>query len=153
MIFRKEGLTRAIEAVVAAGGSEPREAKAVAENLVMANLLGHDSHGIGMIPRYINALLEGGLAVNQHPRVTLDTGALLALDGCKGYGQTIGHESMEMAIERAKRHGSCAPIRKGLSTARSERFAIIPANTPEWSARAPSGTSPKPASRPAPHRR
>jgi uncharacterized oxidoreductase len=110
MIFRKEGLTRAIEAVVAAGGSEPREAKAVAENLVMANLLGHDSHGIGMIPRYINALLEGGLAVNQHPRVTLDTGALLALDGCKGYGQTIGHESMEMAIERAKRHGSCVMV-------------------------------------------
>ena len=110
MIFRKEGLTKAIEAVVAAGGSEPREAKLVAENLVMANLLGHDSHGIGMIPRYIDALLEGGLAANQHPKATLDTGALLALDGCKGYGQTIGHESMQMAIERAQRHGSCIMV-------------------------------------------
>ena len=110
MILRKEGLTRAIEAVVAAGGSDAREAKAVAENLVMANLLGHDSHGIGMIPRYINALLEGGLAVNQHPKATLDTGGLLALDGCKGYGQTIGQEAMEMAIERARRHGSCIMV-------------------------------------------
>ncbi|MGQ0653231.1 MAG: malate/lactate/ureidoglycolate dehydrogenase [Betaproteobacteria bacterium] len=107
MIVAKESLTRAIEAVVAAGGSEPREAKLVAENLVMANLLGHDSHGVGMIPRYIDALLEGGLAANQHARATVDTGALLALDGCKGYGQSIGHAAMQMAIERAKRHGAC----------------------------------------------
>ncbi|MBV8031800.1 MAG: malate/lactate/ureidoglycolate dehydrogenase [Betaproteobacteria bacterium] len=105
--FAKNGLVRAIEAVVAAGGSDAREARMVAENLVTANLLGHDSHGIGMIPRYVDSLLEGGLAVNQHPQVKLDAGALLALDGAKGYGQVIGHEAMALAIERAKRHGSC----------------------------------------------
>ncbi len=106
-VFQKEPLTRAIEAVVTAGGSDAREAKLVAENLVMANLLGHDSHGVGMIPRYVDALLEGGLSVNQHPKVTLDSGALLALDGCQGYGQVIGAESTAMAIERARKHGSC----------------------------------------------
>ena len=105
--FRSEPLARAIEAIVAAGGSEPREAQLVAENLVTANLLGHDSHGIGMIPRYVDALLEGGLAPNQHPKATLDAGALLALDGCKGYGQSIGLEAMQMGIARAKQHGSC----------------------------------------------
>jgi len=106
-VFNHQPLTRAIEAIVAAGGSDAREAKLVAENLVLANLLGHDSHGIGMVPRYIAALLEGGLAANAHPRVNLDAGALLALDGCKGYGQVIGHEAMEMAIERATKHGTC----------------------------------------------
>src|SRR4029077_14320907 len=107
MIYKKEGLTRAIEAVVAPGGRALREAKLVAENLVMANLMGHDSHGIGMIPRYVESLLEGGLVVNQHPKVKLDSGALLALDVCQGYGQVIGHEAMAMAIERARKHGSC----------------------------------------------
>jgi uncharacterized oxidoreductase len=106
-IIPAPALSRAIEAIVAAGGSEAREARMVAENLVSANLLGHDSHGIGMIPRYVDALLEGGLSVNQHPQVQLDAGALLALDGRQGYGQVIGHEAMEMAIERAKQHGSC----------------------------------------------
>jgi uncharacterized oxidoreductase len=110
MILQQKNLVRAIEAIVLAGGSDAREAKLVAENLVMANLLGHDSHGIGMIPRYIDALLEGGLAANQHPKATLDTGALLALDGCKGYGQTIGFEAMQMAIERAQKHGSCVMV-------------------------------------------
>src|SRR3954468_20342645 len=107
LIFKKENLVRAIESIVAAGGSEAREARMVAENLVTANLMGHDSHGVGMIPRYIDSLLEGGLKVNQHPKVNLDAGALLALDGCQGYGQVIGHEAMAMAIERAKKLGSC----------------------------------------------
>jgi uncharacterized oxidoreductase len=105
--FKHEPLTRAIEAIVAAGGSSPEEARLVAENLVLANLLGHDSHGIGMIPRYIDALLEGGLVVNQKVRVTTEAGSLLALDGGRGYGQSIGRQAMQMAIERAKRHGSC----------------------------------------------
>src|SRR5881392_146926 len=107
LVFQAGPLTRAIEAIVAAGGSEPREAKLVADNLVTANLTGHDSHGVGMIPRYIDALLEGGLEANRHPAAMLDAGALLALDGRKGYGQAIGGESMQMAIERAKQHGSC----------------------------------------------
>ncbi len=105
--FRKEPLERAIAAIVAAGGSAPEEARRVAENLVLANLLGHDSHGIGMIPRYIDAVLEGGLSPNAHVRVNVDAGTLLALDGCRGYGQVIGFEATQMAIERARRHGSC----------------------------------------------
>src|SRR5690349_16888343 len=97
-IYQKEPLTRAVESIVRAGGSDAREAAMVATNLVAANLLGHDSHGIGMIPRYVDALLEGGLSVNQHPKVQVDAGALLALDGCQGYGQVIGHEAMALAI-------------------------------------------------------
>jgi len=119
-IFRTEPLARAIAAVVAAGGSDAREARLVAENLVEANLQGHDSHGIGMIPRYVDALLEGGLVANAHPRVTLDGGALLALDGCMGYGQVIGLEAMEMAIARAKQYGSCV-----MTLARSHHLGRI----------------------------
>ena len=100
-------LQRAIEAIVAKGGSEPREAALVAGNLVEANLTGHDSHGVGMIPRYVKSLLEGGVAVNQHPQVLLDTGTMLRLDGRAGYGQVIGLEAMALGIERAKKHGSC----------------------------------------------
>ena len=119
-VVQAGALTRAVEAIVAAGGSEPREARMVAANLVTANLLGHDSHGVGMIPRYIDALLEGGLSVNQHPKVQVDAGALLALDGCQGYGQVIGHEAMELAIERVKKHGTCV-----MSLSRSHHLGRI----------------------------
>ena len=106
-VFQAAPLARAIEAIVLAGGSEPREAQLVAENLVTANLTGHDSHGIGMIPRYVESLKEGGLQPNRHPVMKLDGGALVALDGQAGYGQVIGLEATDIAIERAKAHGVC----------------------------------------------
>jgi hydroxycarboxylate dehydrogenase B len=104
-VFRKENLENAIAAIAAAGGSEPGEAKLVAENLVLANLTGHDSHGIGMMPRYVEALLEGGLHPNRKVEIRLDGGALLALDGGAGYGQSIGLQATRLAIERAQQHG------------------------------------------------
>jgi uncharacterized oxidoreductase len=105
LVFKKPGLQKAIAAIAAAGGSEPAEAQLVAENLVTANLTGHDSHGIGMMPRYVEALLEGGLHPNRQVEVKLDAGSLLTLDGRAGYGQSIGLQATRMAIERAKKHG------------------------------------------------
>jgi uncharacterized oxidoreductase len=57
---------------------------------------------------------------NAHAEVKLDGGALLALDGCMGYGQVIGLEAMEMAIARAKQHGSCV-----MALARSHHLGRI----------------------------
>src|SRR5450755_710136 len=106
-LFRADPLAAAVEAIGAAAGSDATEAKAVARNLVEANLRGHDSHGVGMLPRYIDAVLEGGLAVNAHVGIVADSGALLTLDGRQGYGQVIGAEAMALGTERAKRHGVC----------------------------------------------
>jgi len=100
-------LTSVIRAIAKAGGSTDREADLVSTNLVEANLKGHDSHGVGMIPRYTEAVAEGGLAVNQHVKIVMDTGPLLTLDGLAGYGQVMGHEAMELGAERAKRNGVC----------------------------------------------
>jgi uncharacterized oxidoreductase len=106
-IFQLQPLTAAIRALVRGFGSEPREVDLVADNLIQANLTGHDSHGIGMLPRYSEAFVEGGLKANAHVETVLDAGALLRLDGHAGFGQVIGHETMELGIARTKRFGSC----------------------------------------------
>jgi uncharacterized oxidoreductase len=105
--FRADPLAAAVRAIVAAAGSHDGEAAQVAANLVEANLRGHDSHGVGMVPRYVDAVLEGGLAVNSHVAIRQDSGALLTLDGRQGYGQVIGQEAMELGSARAKEHGVC----------------------------------------------
>ena len=107
LTFRAEPLAAAVRAIVAAAGSHDGEAAQVAANLVEANLRGHDSHGVGMVPRYVDAVLEGGLAVNAHVAIRQDSGALLTLDGRQGYGQVIGQEAMELGAARAKEHGVC----------------------------------------------
>ena len=102
-----ERLRAAVHELMLGFGSAPREIELVADNLIQANLTGHDSHGIGMLPRYANAFLEGGLTANAHVLTKIDSGTLLALDGRAGFGQVIGHEAMELGIARAKAHGSC----------------------------------------------
>ncbi len=100
-------LRQRCERILQAAGSQPDEARTVAANLVLANLTGHDSHGVGMLPRYVDAVLEGGLSPNTGVRVALDTGSLLGLDGQRGYGQVVGEQAMRLGIERARAHGSC----------------------------------------------
>jgi uncharacterized oxidoreductase len=93
--------------IALARGSEAKEADMVAANLVGANLSGHDSHGVGMLPRYIKATFTGELAINAHAEVVTDQGVILQIDGHAGYGQVIGEEAMEIGIERARQFGMC----------------------------------------------
>ena len=87
--FSAGDLRRHMARVLQATGSSAQEAQQVADNLVMANLSGHDSHGIGMIPRYVESRLEGGLQPNAGIKVTFDGGSMLAVDGQHGYGQVV----------------------------------------------------------------
>src|SRR5436853_6712976 len=89
-----ERLRAAVALVVRGFGSSEAEVEAVASNLIEANLTGHDSHGIGMLPRYAKSYLEGGLVPNTHAKTVLDGGSLLRIDGGAGFGQVIGAEAM-----------------------------------------------------------
>ncbi|WP_061161902.1 malate/lactate/ureidoglycolate dehydrogenase [Caballeronia temeraria] len=97
-----------VRAIWESAGSAPREAELVADHLVMSNLSGHDSHGVGMIPRYVASLAEGQLKLNTHAEIVRDAGAVLTVDGRKGFGQVVAYEAMEHGIERAKKLGVCA---------------------------------------------
>jgi hydroxycarboxylate dehydrogenase B len=100
-------LRATVENILVANGSAQSEAATVAHNLVLANLSGHDSHGVGMLPRYVDAVLEGGLTPNTGAKVVLDAGTLLTIDGGHGFGQVIGEQAMAQGIARAQQHGSC----------------------------------------------
>ncbi|MGF6933369.1 putative oxidoreductase [Paraburkholderia sp. UCT70] len=97
-----------VRAIWERAGSTPREAELVADHLVAANLTGHDSHGVGMIPRYVESLADQQLQLNRHADVVKDAGAVLTVEGGKGFGQVIAFEAMERGIERARRLGVCA---------------------------------------------
>ena len=87
-------------------GSSPDEAQDVAEHLVAANLAGHDSHGVGMLPDYVRLLHEGLLVPNQTLDTVVDRGAVLVLDARRGFGQAMAKEAMRRGIARAREFGS-----------------------------------------------
>ena len=90
-----------------AAGSSDREATLTAEHLVGANLSGHDSHGVGMIPRYVDSWLAGELQLNREVSIDVDAGTLVTVDAKHGMGSSVAFQAMEIAIERTRRHGVC----------------------------------------------
>jgi uncharacterized oxidoreductase len=102
-----EALHRWTAGLWRAAGSDEREATLTADHLVAANLAGHDSHGVGMVPRYVDALLEGELKLNRNATVITDGGNVLVLDGARGLGQSVAFQAMELAIGRTLERGVC----------------------------------------------
>ena len=87
-----------------AGGTAD-DAAVVADHLVLSNLFGHDSHGIGMLPRYVEAIAAGKLDPHAHAEVVKDDGAILVVDGRRGFGQVVAREAILHGIERARSTG------------------------------------------------
>ncbi|MCH2485861.1 MAG: Ldh family oxidoreductase, partial [Gammaproteobacteria bacterium] len=107
MIICHENLRALAKEILTAAGSTGDEPQLVSDNLVEANLAGHDSHGIGMLPRYVASVKTGELIPNQHAKIAIDNGPLVTVDGGAGYGQVIGKEAMDIAIDRVREHGVC----------------------------------------------
>ncbi len=91
--------------IVRAAGSAAAEADKVAAQLVEANLRGHDSHGVGLLPDYVRNVKAGTLKPNQSAVLVKETDTLAVVDGRHGYGQVIGEQAMEFGIAKAKRSG------------------------------------------------
>ena len=88
-----------------AAGSAAEEAQRVADHLVGANLSGHDSHGVAMVMPYVRSLKAGELQLNRRITVVTDTDTVLVVDGNRGIGQSMAHQTMALGVERARANG------------------------------------------------
>jgi len=83
-------LQQYVETVLRQGiGCNKGEAQEVARHLVRANLTGHDSHGVGMLPRYFNDAAKGLLTPNAEIKVEKNEGFAVVVDGNRGFGQRV----------------------------------------------------------------
>jgi len=104
--FTDVQLRRVIRTLLERAGSEPAEAAQVADHLVDANLRGHDSHGIGMIPHYVHNITNQTMRPNTRLSLVRDGGAVMQFDGGLGFGQRVGAEMMKRLFERARELGT-----------------------------------------------
>jgi len=56
-----ESLTNLVAAIMQGGGCNPDEARTVARRLVDSNLVGHDSHGVLRVGKYLEWVRTGWL--------------------------------------------------------------------------------------------
>jgi uncharacterized oxidoreductase len=86
--------------------SEHGEAAIVADHLVDANLAGHDSHGIGLLPMYVTDRLAGMVQPNRHAVREAGGGMPGMFTGEMGYGQVVVGEAIGWGIETARAEGT-----------------------------------------------
>ncbi len=75
------------------------------KQIIEADLMGIDSHGIGMLPMYEQYRLQGCLIVNPEVTVTYEHHAVALMDAGHGMGHIAATRAMELAMEKAKNFG------------------------------------------------
>jgi|YelNatPaOPRAMG01_1025707.scaffolds.fasta_scaffold24411_2 uncharacterized oxidoreductase len=100
--FATEQLIKVTVRIFEAVGATDYEAKCVAEHLVESNLIGHDSHGIILIPDYYKVIKEGKIRPKTKIKIIHETNDSALVDGNWGFGQVAAKEAMEIAIKKAK---------------------------------------------------
>lgn len=92
-------------AIFRGAGCSDYEAERVSELLVFANLRGHDSHGVGLLPGYINGIKRGSIKTGTEIEIVKETPNTVLINGNLGIGQVIATKAMEITIEKAEKHG------------------------------------------------
>ncbi len=98
-------LERLVTAIMAAAGSAPAEAATIARRLVDSNLVGHDSHGVLRVGKYLEWARDGWLRPNAQPTIVTEADAFAIIDGNRGYGQVVGEFATSLGIAKAARAG------------------------------------------------
>ena len=87
-------------------GVPPEDAAVCADVLIESDKRGIDSHGIGRFKHiYIDRIKAGIQKPVTEFEVVRDRLGAAVVDGHDGMGHVIGKRSMQMAIDKAKRHG------------------------------------------------
>jgi LDH2 family malate/lactate/ureidoglycolate dehydrogenase len=105
-------LTPFCERILESAGVPRCKAEVTAACLVASNLRGVDSHGIQLLPFYIDQLLAGEMDPLTDGRVISEAGSCLHFDGQNGIGQWIAEICCGHAIRIAREQGVGLAIAK-----------------------------------------
>jgi len=100
-----EKLVTLVTAIVQGGGSNAGEAATVARRLVDSNLVGHDSHGVIRVGKYLEWVRAGWLVPNARPTVAFENDAIAIVDGNRGFGQVVGEYAGALGTRKAAKTG------------------------------------------------
>jgi LDH2 family malate/lactate/ureidoglycolate dehydrogenase len=105
----EELVTRVLEAA----GAPPAAAAQVAGSLIVANLLGVDSHGVVRVTQYVQEI--GARDLDPRARPSVDgRGLFLVVDGRGGFGQLAAAEAATRLVPHAQEAGLAAATVSGV---------------------------------------
>jgi LDH2 family malate/lactate/ureidoglycolate dehydrogenase len=86
-------------------GVPKEDAENIADNLVLANLRGVDSHGIIRIPYYTEGIRKGFVQARSDIHVVKESSSITLMDGGNGLGIPVATKATDLAIDKANTTG------------------------------------------------
>src|SRR5437867_2716377 len=102
---KPETLREYTASIFEAAGAAPAVAKRMGHSLVLANLSGHDSHGVIRISQYMREIREDRLDPKAEPGILNEGPSWALVDGRYGWGHEAARFGMARAIEKALASG------------------------------------------------
>jgi LDH2 family malate/lactate/ureidoglycolate dehydrogenase len=99
-------LAAAVADIFVALGVTPKDARIVAEDLVTADLEGIGSHGVMLVPMYVDRLLQGSVSKRSHGEIVSDRDAAIVIDAGHALGQLTARQAVGLAVSCAKQTGA-----------------------------------------------
>ena len=96
--------------LLTAAGVAADRARLIAELLVEADLMGHTTHGLALLPAYLEELAAGTMAAAGEPEVIRDTGPCLTWDGRRLPGVWLTAHAIDTAVPRARQYGTATVV-------------------------------------------
>src|SRR3989442_6475898 len=104
VLIRAEALSSFTQSILAALNVPEHKARLVATSLVEANLRGVDSHGVQLLPYYVEQIEAGDMNPAAEGRAISESGACLLYDGGNGIGQGVAEACCEHGVRIARQH-------------------------------------------------
>jgi LDH2 family malate/lactate/ureidoglycolate dehydrogenase len=122
-------LTAAVADIFTALGVAAADARIVAEDLVAADLEGVASHGVMLIPMYVDRMLKGSVSARSRGDVVSDRGAAIVIDAGNALGQLTARQAARLAAGRAQEIGAAAAaVRNAFHFGTAGRYARLMAD-------------------------
>ena len=86
-------------------GMDDEKANDTSEILVEADMMGHSTHGVRLLPLYIKDIEAGNMKVSGNQITLNDTGSCITIDGDNLPGIWLTKQGLKLSSERAKIYG------------------------------------------------
>lgn len=125
MVIAAEELRGVYERFAHHHGADDDEAATFARSLLRADLRGHTTQGVGLLP-YVDELIGAGeMGFGRPFEVVRETAATAVVDGHHGVGQVVGTRAMALAIEKAREVGiGFVSVRRSSDYAMASVYAL-----------------------------
>jgi LDH2 family malate/lactate/ureidoglycolate dehydrogenase len=117
-------LIAAVADIFMAVGIAAADAQVVAADLVAADLEGIASHGVMLLPMYVERINKGSVSRRSAGEVIGDRGAAMVIDAGNALGQLTSRQAVRLAVARAREIGLAAvAVRNGFHFGTAGRYA------------------------------